>query len=239
MPGGDELAAGDDRHAVAHELDLREQVRVQQHGHAALAQALEQRAHVAPAGRIQRARRLVEQQQPRVADQRLREPEALLHALRHRPDPPARHLGEADALEQVAPLGGAAVRAREPLVQLEQLVGRAPVREAEQLGEVAERALRPRRSPARRAADGRASPALGRTSPQAIFTSVDLPAPFGPSRPDELALADLEVDAAERGYRPVALVKAADGECGLALPSVKGDGCARRPSARPLAGSKP
>src|SRR3954454_12421286 len=28
-----------------------------------------------------------------------------------------------------------------------------------------------------------ARPALGRTSPQAIFTSVDLPAPFGPSKP--------------------------------------------------------
>ncbi len=26
-------------------------------------------------------------------------------------------------------------------------------------------------------------PALARTSPQAIFTSVDLPAPFGPSSP--------------------------------------------------------
>src|SRR5689334_15230001 len=29
----------------------------------------------------------------------------------------------------------------------------------------------------------RASPAVGRTRPQAIFTNVDLPAPLGPSRP--------------------------------------------------------
>ena len=40
---------------------------------------------MAPGG-IQRARRLVEEQQPRIADERLREPEALLHALGHGTD---------------------------------------------------------------------------------------------------------------------------------------------------------
>ena len=51
----DDLAAGDDRHAVADQLDLRQQVRVQQHRDAALAQVLEQLAHRPPPGRVERA----------------------------------------------------------------------------------------------------------------------------------------------------------------------------------------
>ena len=112
-PGGDHLAAGDDRHAVAHQLDLRQQVRVQQHGHAAVAQVLEQPPHGAPAGRVERARRLVEQQHARAADHRLRDPEPLLHALRHRAHAPRRRVAEPDRLEQPLALGGAAVRARQ------------------------------------------------------------------------------------------------------------------------------
>ena len=88
------------------------------------------------------------------------------------PDPPRRDLAQADQLEQLGALGAPAVRARELLVQHQHLVGAQPVREAEQLGEVAERPAEPRRVPL-----------VGRTSPQAIFTSVDLPAPLGPSRP--------------------------------------------------------
>ena len=54
------------------------------------AQLLEQPPHGAPAGGVERARRLVEQQQPRAADHRLRDPEPLLHALRHRAHAPRR-----------------------------------------------------------------------------------------------------------------------------------------------------
>ena len=86
-PGGDDPAVVDDHDVVAHQLDLREQVRVEQDGGAARAQLLEQRPDDAPAGRVERARRLVEQQEPRRADQRLRDPEPLLHALRHRRHP--------------------------------------------------------------------------------------------------------------------------------------------------------
>ena len=88
-----------------------------------------------------------------LADQRLRDPEALLHALRHRLDAAVARLAvEADELEQLGALGRAAVGAREPLVQHEQLVGARPAREAEQLGEVAERAAG-RGRPGGRAAD--------------------------------------------------------------------------------------
>ncbi len=106
-------------------------------------------------------------------------------------------------------------------MELEQLVGRAPVGKAEQLGEVAERALGGGRAGGR-AAGSPPLPALGRTSPQAIFTSVDLPGAVRAEQADELARADLEVDAAERCYRAVALVKSADGECGLSPPIRQG-----------------
>ena len=128
---GHHLAVVDDRHAVAHELDLRQQVGVEQHADAALAQPFEQAAHRAAAGGVERAGRLVEEQQPRRADERLGDAEPLLHALGHRPHAAAGHLGELDELQQLAPLLRAARRARQLLMQAEQLVGRAPVGEAE------------------------------------------------------------------------------------------------------------
>ena len=146
------------------------------------AQLLEQQAHGAPPDRVERRRRLVEQQQPRLADERLRDPEPLLHPLRHAVDAALRGLRERDELEQARALGGAAARAGEPLVQLEHLVGRVPAGEAEELGEVAERA-RARRASLRARPATSAAPPVGRTRPTAIFTSVDLPAPFGPSSP--------------------------------------------------------
>ena len=54
------------------------------------AQLLEQLAHRPAAHGVERARRLVEQEQPRRSDQRLRDPEPLLHPLRHRLDAAAR-----------------------------------------------------------------------------------------------------------------------------------------------------
>ena len=156
-------------------------MRVEEHRDALRAQLLEQQAHGAAPDRVERGRRLVEQQQARLADERLRDPEALLHALRHPLDASLARVAERDQLEQPRALGGAAARACEPLVQLEHLVGRVPAGEAEELGEVAERGARGARAGARAATS--AVPPLGRTSPTAIFTSVDLPAPFGPSRP--------------------------------------------------------
>ena len=91
-------------------------------------------------------------------------------------------VGEADELEQLAPLRAAAARAGEPLVQVEHLVAARPAGEAEELGEVAEpRARLDANRPGGRAPPR--GPRSGRTRPQAIFTSVDLPAPFGPSSP--------------------------------------------------------
>ena len=102
--------------------------------------------------------------------------------------------------------------AGEPLVQREQLVRRRPVGEAEQLREVAERAVRRQRA-GRRAGD-LGPPGVGRTRPQAIFTSVDLPAPLGPSRPNSSPSPTSRSTPAQRLGAPVALAQVGDGEGG-------------------------
>ena len=70
-------------------------------------------------------------------------------------------------------------------------------------------------SPSAVAAWSRATalPLVGRTSPHAIFTSVDLPAPFGPSSPTSSPSPTREVDALERLVRAVALAQVMNGEC--------------------------
>ena len=89
---------------------------VEQHRDAALAQLLEQAAHDAPTDGVKRAGRLIEQQQPRGADQRLRDAEPLLHSLRHRLDPLGARIAELDQVEQLGPLSRAALGAAEALV---------------------------------------------------------------------------------------------------------------------------
>src|SRR6185437_9055804 len=101
--------------------DLAEQVGVQEHGHAAVSQLLEERSHRAPPDGIERTRRLVEQEQARAPDERLRNAEALRHPLREVLDAALACIRKGDELEQLGPLCCAAVRACEALVQLEDL----------------------------------------------------------------------------------------------------------------------
>src|SRR5207244_6689193 len=115
-------------------------------GDAAAAQTLEQLADDAAADRVERRRRLVQEEHARRADERLRDPEALLHPLRHVLDTPAARVGEADEVEQLRALALAAVRAGQALVPEQDLVGAVPARKPEELGEVAERAPRGERA---------------------------------------------------------------------------------------------
>ena len=139
----DQPALGDDRHPVADQLDLAQQVRVEQNGDVAAAQLFEQVAHDPPAHRVQRAGRLVEQEQARRSEQRLGDAEPLLHPLGHRLHPraggvaPARP-ARAARRAPLAPPGEPQSRWGSP----SSLVGRAPTGEAEQLGEVPDRGAR-------------------------------------------------------------------------------------------------
>ena len=92
--------ARDDHDAVAQLLDLGHEVRGQQHRHALVGEAADQQAHVAHAARVQAGGGLVEDQQPRVAQQRAGEPEALAHAVRVAADLVARAVGELDGVER-------------------------------------------------------------------------------------------------------------------------------------------
>jgi hypothetical protein len=93
-------------------------------------------------------------------------------------------------------------------MELEQLVGAHPAREAKELREVTEsRACLPRSGPS--------TPDRGVAAcrPHESARDLDqrrLPRPVRSEEADELALADLEVDAPERVRRPVLLVQVAD-----------------------------
>ena len=144
--------------AVADELDLVSRCELSRTATPRARSSSSRRADGAPAGRVERARRLVEEQQPRRPDERLRDPEPLLHPLRHRRRPGGRgRLGEPDELEQLAPLRCAAAASRRAAGAAAAARRRVTSREAEELGEVAER---------RRAAAGaRRVPADRRPSP--------------------------------------------------------------------------
>ena len=109
--GGGDPALVEDDHPVADPLDLADQVRVEQHGDAARLQRQHDVADVDPAERVERAGRLVEDDELRPGDQGDGQPEALLHALGEPADPVAGAVGEADQRQALAPLGGGHVGA--------------------------------------------------------------------------------------------------------------------------------
>ncbi len=187
----------------------------------------------------------------RRADECLRDPEPLLHPLRHLLDAPVarvRRARRARAAPTARPRRP--VERGEALVKDEQLVGRHPARKPEHLGEVPERGRGRRPSPHGRRQIS-AVPSVGRTSPQAILTSVDLPAPFGPSRPSSSPSPTSRSTSVERPDPPVPLAERADGEGGRHTPSVgrswttiaagvrTGDPVSQDRAARPPGGDDP
>src|SRR5207247_2448197 len=160
--------------------------------------------------RAERARALVEEQQRRRPDQRLRDAEPLLHALGHLLDAALLCVGEADQLEQLVALVRPAGRSVQLLVQLQHLVGRVPAREAEELRQVAERAAGLPGAGAKAADLGRA--AGGANEPAGDLDERRLAGAVWAEQPDELAFANLEIDPGERLDGPVALREPANGE---------------------------
>ena len=119
-----------------------------------------------------------------------------------------------DQLEQLAP--SRAPRRSDPArrwCRREELVGGHPAGEPEQLRQVAERARARAREPAGWPPTS-TSPALGRTSPQAILVRVDFPAPFGPSSPTSSPSPTSRLTPPKRLGLPVALRDVAGGEGG-------------------------
>ena len=100
---------GIDRHEVrAHPLDLAEQVAREDDRDPELrAGSPDEVEHLVAAGRIEPVRRLVEEQQPRVVDERLGQLDPLLHAGRIAADRPVALLVQADVAQHLGgPLAG-------------------------------------------------------------------------------------------------------------------------------------
>ena len=117
----DDRALADDRDAVAELLDLVQEVAREQDRDPVAGEPADEVAHVAHAGRVEAGRRLVEQQQPRLAQQRRRDPEPLAHPVRVAADAVLRAVAQLDDLEHLVD-----ARARDGLVVVgEQLAGSA------------------------------------------------------------------------------------------------------------------
>ena len=100
--GRHQASLRENRDAAAQRLGVAQHVRAEEHRAAAIAQAEDQRAHVAAAERIEARHRLVEDHQLRVVDQRLRDADALQHALRELAQLQTPLGADADLVEQPA-----------------------------------------------------------------------------------------------------------------------------------------
>ena len=93
-----------DGDAVAHLLDLAQEMRVEEHRGAARGKAANDLAHVVAADRVQCGRGLVEKHELGLAEQGGAEAEALLHSFRERAHAGVAAVGEADRFERVRDL---------------------------------------------------------------------------------------------------------------------------------------
>ena len=114
----------------AHLLDLGEQVARDEHGRAVVGERPDERAHLAGALRVEAVRGLVEHEQLAAHEQRVREPEPLLHAERVRVHLLAGGVRESDPVERLGDARGSGAARRVPVGGVEA----AQVRLARQVG---------------------------------------------------------------------------------------------------------
>ena len=180
----DDPAVVDDRDLVGELVGLLEVLRRQQERRAFAHLGADHVPHREPAARIEPGRRLVEEEQPRLADQGAREVEPAAHPAGVGLRDPSGRVGEVEALEQrvgPAPRLGAA-----ELVQPRTSRGsraRSGSRRSPRTGRRGRSGGVPPGRRERRRARRRALPASGLSSVVRMRTVVVLPAPFGPSRP--------------------------------------------------------
>ncbi len=97
---GQQATATEDRYPVDVLLDARQDMGGDQHAGAALAQLAEDVIKLTGGGRVETGGGLIQQQQPRLAQQGLRQPQALAHAFGVGFDPAVGGLLQPDPLEQ-------------------------------------------------------------------------------------------------------------------------------------------
>ena len=186
---GAQQAAGVDGHEeVADPLDLAEQVaRDDDRDPELRAGPPDQREHLVAAGRVEAVGRLVEEEQPRIVDERLGQLDPLLHPGRVAADRPVALLVQPDVAQHLGgPFARGAARAARTsrAMWVTKSVARDVRRQAVVLGHVADEladldALARRRRKSMTARD----PDVGGSRPSRILMSVLLPAPFAPTSP--------------------------------------------------------
>ena len=181
--GRDDATAGDDDDVLADVLDEVELVAGEQDADAGRGPFLDDLGHRRDADRVQAGERLVHDQQLRLVDERGRELDPLLVAVRQLLELGLRPIGQAHPLQPAQGRGVGVAAAHAVLLrEVAQLLGDPHPRiEAALLGHVAEAhprvaVDRPGRPSAPRRQSWRASPKMQRIV-------VVLPAPFGPRKP--------------------------------------------------------
>src|SRR5581483_774709 len=203
----DDAAVAHHRDAVGELLGLVEVVRRQQHRLAELAQRADHLPRGASRGRVEARRRLVEEHEVGVADERDAEVEAPLLTARERLDPRVALLVEADERDHLVDVPGLGVVAGEHRVRLVDREARPQLRvlqhDADPLAEL-------------RAGPLRVVPQHAHVAGVPVAVALEdldrrrLPGAVRPEQAEHLALVDLEVDAAYRLVLAVRLPQAAD-----------------------------
>ncbi len=204
---GDRPPLVDHGHPVADVFGLLEQVRVQEDGRPPGAHAPNDVAHLVAANGVERAGRLVEDDQLRLPEQGHPESEPLLHPLRERPHLLVAPLGQPDRGQR--PGGrGLPVRPRkpeEPAVEDEDLPGAEPALEAEELGQVAD--LPPRLPVAGRRPEHQRLAARRAGEPEQELDRCRLPGPVRSEESEDLPPPDLHRETLEGHRVPILLAQ--------------------------------
>ena len=209
--GAQDATVVDDRDAGAHLAELGEDVAADEDRLAHRSQLAEDLAHLDSRSRVEARRRLVEDQQCRVVDQRVGEAQALAHAARQRLDVRLALVGQPDDLEQLADhrrsaVGGDAVAAGE---EVEVLPHAQVVVDAVEVGHVADAAPDLDRVGGHRdAGDVRLARGRSEQGGQDLHRR-RLAGPVRADQPEDLAMADDEVQAGDGELVVVALHEAA------------------------------
>jgi hypothetical protein len=224
-----DAAALEDRHCVAHALDVGQDVRGEEHGRAST-QRRDHLQHLTAAYRVERARRLVEHEQARRIDQRLRDAKPLLHPSGE-PADARRDRGETRHLQQ---RGRPRVQCRlvepkESSGELQVLAGGHPRVEARHVGQEAD----PRADRVGRTFDvmtedvGGAG--RGTSEPREDAERGRLASSVSPEEAEDHAGTDNEIDAVERDGVAEPLGEAAQLDGGRLVRSNDGQRWSRGP----------
>ena len=188
-----------DHHAVTDPLDLGQEVRVQDHRGPAIPGGPDDRPNVGATDRVERRRRLVEQDQLRFSEERDAQTESLLHALGELADRVVRAVRQPDPVERLLDRAGATAdrHVREPGMQREDFTGGQPGLVPEELGQVAD--LRADGSVAEGSSKDAARAPGGSGQAQQQLDRRRLARTVRPEETDELAAPDGQAEPVEGG----------------------------------------